>query len=295
MIKTSLLTFISVTFLLLFSEAQDPQAGWNFNYPGDSFTGAALLDLRYLNEGTAGENGFIGLSPDSSSFVTGNGKSIRFWPIGGGDFTKDLNNEAAIEAFARFLAKMGVNMIRFHGAVHPTSVYADITRANDTEVYSIWRMVAIMKKHGIYSVISPYWAGHVNNVPAGWGIDGYSGTTNQPWEVMYFDDKLKNAYKEWVKTLYTVTNPFTGIALKDDPAVALIQIAVFPLGHTVDLHGALRLRDQRRRECARDCRRHQLLVHARFSFEVHSCLGPITSRVCDRPERRSPCGEVSQV
>jgi hypothetical protein len=41
---------------------------------------------------------------------------------------------------------------------------------------------------------------------------------------MYFSDTLKTAYKNWVKYLYTEKNPFTGIALKDDPAVALIQV-----------------------------------------------------------------------
>ena len=41
---------------------------------------------------------------------------------------------------------------------------------------------------------------------------------------MYFSDTLKNAYKNWVKYLYTEKNPYTGIALKDYPAVALIQI-----------------------------------------------------------------------
>lgn len=83
-------------------------------------------------------------------------------------------------------------MIRSHGAVHPTSVYAGITRAHDTGVYPIWRMGAPMKKYGIHSFVSFYWAGFINRVPAGWGIDGYSGTCNQPWEGRYFDHKLKN-------------------------------------------------------------------------------------------------------
>jgi hypothetical protein len=65
-------------FMLLltsaFSNAQLPSAGWSFSYPGDKFTDNALLDLRYLNEKVAGENGFIQLSPDGNSFQTENGK-----------------------------------------------------------------------------------------------------------------------------------------------------------------------------------------------------------------------------
>ena len=205
------------------SNAQLPSAGWSFSYPGDKFTDNALLDLRYLNEKVAGENGFIQLSSDGNSFQTDNGEPIRFWSINGGDGTRDMS-DADLAKFARFLAKMGVNMIRYHGSINPTG--ANINDVDKDDVNGIWRMVAAMKKEGIYSTISPFWAhnGHMGN-PAlsGWGIPGY--TTNEDlWGVMYFSDTLKNAYKNWVKYLYTEVNPYTGIALKDDPAVGLIQI-----------------------------------------------------------------------
>ncbi len=44
------------------------------------------------------------------------------------------------------------------------------------------------------------------------------------WGVIYFNERLQEGYKAWVKALYTKVNPFTGIPLKDDPAVGLIQI-----------------------------------------------------------------------
>jgi len=214
-------------FILLltsaFSNAQLPSAGWSFSYPGDKFTDNALLDLRYLNEKVAGENGFIQLSTDGNSFQTENGKPMRFWSINGGDGTKDMN-DADLAKFARFLAKMGVNMIRYHGSINPTGT--NINDVDKTDVTAIWRMVAAMKKEGIYTTISPFWAhnGHMGE-PAlsGWGIPGYTAKEDL-WGVMYFSDTLKTAYKKWVKYLYTEKNPFTGVALKDDPAVALIQV-----------------------------------------------------------------------
>lgn len=211
------------TFSFFYTLGQNPAEGWSFSYPTDKFTDNAMLDLRYLNEKTAGENGFIQLSADGNSFQTENGKPMRFWSINGGDGTKDMS-DADLAKFARFLAKMGVNMIRYHGSINPTG--SNINDVDKADVTGIWRMVAAMKKEGIYSTISPFWAhnGHMGN-PAlvGWGIPGY--TTNEDlWGVMYFSDTLKNAYKNWVKYLYTEKNPYTGIALKDDPAVALIQI-----------------------------------------------------------------------
>lgn len=211
------------TFFSVYTNAQKPEDGWSFNYPSDNFTNNAMLDLRYLNEKTAGENGFIQKSADGNSFQTENGKPVRFWSINGGDGTKNMSDEE-LAKFARFLAKMGVNKIRYHGSINPTG--PDINQVDTADVNAIWRMVAAMKKEGIYSAISPFWAhnGHMGKPKLkDWGIPGY--TSNEDlWGVMYFSDTLKKAYKKWVKYLYTEINPYTGMALKNDPAVALIQI-----------------------------------------------------------------------
>lgn len=117
-------------------------------------------------------------------------------------------------------------MIRFHGSINPPGKNTDIYEVDTAEVHAIWRMVATMKNEGIYSTISPFWAhnGHMGGwVPKNWGIEGYSGK-DALWEVMFFNDTLKNAYKHWIKYLYTETNPYTGIPLKDDPALAIIQV-----------------------------------------------------------------------
>jgi hypothetical protein len=220
---TQLIMAVLAVFYIAPLFAQSPANGWSFSYPGDSFTSDALLDLRYLNEKTAGENGFIQLSTDGNSFQTENGKPMRFWSINGGDGTKSMS-DAELAKFARFLAKMGVNMIRYHGSINPTGV--NINDVDKADINGIWRMVAAMKKEGIYSTISPFWAhnGHMGKPQLkDWGIPGYTANEDL-WGVMYFSDTLKNAYKNWVRYLYTEINPHTGIALKDDPAVALIQI-----------------------------------------------------------------------
>ncbi|MGK7394040.1 MAG: T9SS type A sorting domain-containing protein [Candidatus Cyclobacteriaceae bacterium M3_2C_046] len=208
----------SITFAHSYSQSTET---WSFEYPGDEFTDEALLDLQYLNENEAGENGFIELSADGNAFVDGNGQEIRFWAINGASMSKELDDDQ-LATYARFLAKMGVNMIRFHGGIHPRTANS-LDQPDQNEVDAIWRAVAAMKKEGIYSVISPFWAGKVDEMYASWGIDGYVGEV-KPWGVMYFNEKLKNAYKSWTEYLYTETNPYTGIPLKDDPAVAIIQV-----------------------------------------------------------------------
>lgn len=223
---------ISTVFIVLLAlvlnsglKAQDPQSGWSFTFPGDEFTEDALLDLRYLNEKFAGENGFIQLSEDGNSFVDGMGNPLRLWCINGGGLARNFS-DMEMKKYARFLAKMGVNMIRFHGSINPEGEHTKIYEVDTAEVHAIWKMVAAMKNEGIYSTISPFWAhnGHMGGwVPEEWGIEGYSGKDGL-WGVMFFSDTLKQAYKKWVEYLYTETNPYTGIALKDDPAVGLIQV-----------------------------------------------------------------------
>jgi hypothetical protein len=202
------------------------QETWNISYPNDNFSVDALLDLRYLNEEQAGDRGFIKQSINGEGFTYGDGEEIRFWAVGGGDLAsrnafRSLDDDK-LDYFAKFLAKKGVNMIRYHGQIFSKTNYLD--SVDKEEVTDIWRTVAAMKKEGIYSTISPFWAGHIETIPAAWDLGDYHGEDATPWALMYFEPKFKNAYKQWVEYLFTETNPYTGLALKDDPAVAIIQI-----------------------------------------------------------------------
>ena len=223
--KTTNIICLFYIFLLWFhpdvAKAQNPQRGWNFAPGTDDFSDDAMLDLSYLNEDIAGENGFVQLSPDGEGFVTENGGEIRFWASGGGGQIRDLSDEEAAY-FAKFLAKKGVNMIRFHGEIHSTT--NDIMQPNTEEIDAIWRMVAVMKEEGIYSTISPFWPRFIDRIPNAWNLGDYSGTDKDPWGLLFFNERFQEAFKSWLTYLYTEENPYTGIPLKDDPAVGLIQV-----------------------------------------------------------------------
>jgi hypothetical protein len=194
---------------------------WAFTPKVDPFSKEALLDLRYLNEKEAGQSGFLKQSPDGNDFVLGSGAPVRFWAV---NTTVYRQSDEHLEYHARWLAKMGVNMVRMHGSMSPKAKDARITDVDAEEMDRCWRLVAAMKKQGIYTTISPFWAngGHAGT-KASWGLEGYADG-NDIWGLMFFNDDLRNAYKTWVKELYTRKNPYTGIALKDDPAVGIIQV-----------------------------------------------------------------------
>jgi hypothetical protein len=205
------------------ASAQEPGKSktWAFTPTQDPFSDKALLDLRYLNEKTAGEKGFIRLSADGSGFLLGDGTPVRFWAVGDTVYTK---TDAELAYHARFLAKQGVNMVRMHGSFAPKAPGSKMTDVDTAELDRAWRLVAAMKKKGIYTTISPYWAagGHTGTA-ASWGIAGY-GDKADLWGLLFFRDDLKAAYKSWMRAVLTRTNPYTGIPLGKDPALAIIQI-----------------------------------------------------------------------
>jgi len=201
-------------------EVASEKGAWAFQYPQDRFTDEALLDLRFLNEEQSGQHGFIRLSEDGNGFVRGDGEPIRFWSVVG--YGWRLSPED-MDRNARFLAKLGVNMIRIHANIAGTEEGERITDVNEEQVDKIWRFVKACKDNGIYLTISPYWYHH--NMPASWesALPGYQ-KGDMPTGSLFFNPTFIDAYKGWVRYLYTETNPYTGVPLKDDPTVAIAQV-----------------------------------------------------------------------
>lgn len=212
---------LAATLLLACSAARaaegDSGNTWAFIHPEDHFGANALLDLRDLNEPVAGQSGFVRLSADGG-FVRGDAAPIRFWACGSSQYTQSADELAR---HARFLAKIGVNMVRLHAQIGADGDVPQLTDVNQKEIDGIWRAVAAFRNAGIYVTISPYWA--LDRPAARWGIEGYERHTDL-WGLLFFNETLQKGYKAWVTKLYTPKNPYTGIPLARDPAVAIVQI-----------------------------------------------------------------------
>src|SRR5205823_613509 len=142
----------SILLLALSLNASEGGASWAFTPAKDTFSDDAVFDLRKLNEKVAGENGFVTRSKDGNELLLGNGKPARFWALNDGP-----SDKVDLARHARFLAKRGVNMIRAHTNVTPTD--GNLMNCDSKERDHLWKMVAAMKKEGIYMTFSPYWAG----------------------------------------------------------------------------------------------------------------------------------------
>ncbi len=208
------------------SDVEAPPGCWVFNPGRDPFKDDALLDLSYLNEDTAGEHGFIRVN-EHGDFVRGDGEPIRFWAVNTQTYRQ---GDAALRENARFLAKHGVNMVRWHGALQPKNPDQPLDSVDEQALDQVFAMVAAMKDEGIYLTLSPYYAHSINlkdkngqALRQAWGLPRDSDAPN-PTGLLFFDTRLQEAYKNWLRELFTRINPYTGKPLREEPAVAIFQI-----------------------------------------------------------------------
>lgn len=184
----------------------------------DPFTDEALLDLRSLNEKSAGESGFI--KHEGNGFALGSGQRVRFWAVNVSSNNAGQSHQS-VDYMARRLAKLGVNMVRFHSPMFdsPRPSKIDAKKLDDLQY-----LVAAMRREGIYTSISvyfPLWV-EMRNRPDFAGYD--AGGNKHPFALLYFDSKMQALYRSWLKDILTTNNPYTGVPLAKEPAVAMVEL-----------------------------------------------------------------------
>ena len=192
---------------------------WAFEPDVDGF-GKAKLDLRPLNERTAGEWGFV--RREGGQFVLGDGEPVRFWGVNCGPGVVMLDHDS-LGYLARRLAKVGVNIVRFHGPLFDRNS-PDPTKMNEKLLDHLHYFVAALKEQGIYVKLSfyfPLWF----RVKRSYGVPGYDAIKNKkPFALLYFDPRMQEIYKAWARALLLTKNPYTGVSFAKEPAVAIIEL-----------------------------------------------------------------------
>ena len=187
--------------------------------PVDHFGEDALLDLRRLNEPTAGQDGFV--TSEGGAFHLGSGDETRFWGVNV-NANHAGQSRASIDYMARRLAKAGVNIVRYHSPLFDRT--GDPARVDGEALDNLFYLITAMKNAGIYTELSfyfPLWF----DIKPGYGIDGYDTLDNKrPFALLYFHERMQHIHREWLRQLLTTPNPYTGARLSDEPAVAIVEI-----------------------------------------------------------------------
>lgn len=196
--------------------------GWFPFEPGPDEFAASDIDLRYLNDPEAGTKGFLRADGDRFVFEK-DSTPVRFWAVNAGP-TASAEGDAYL---ARRLAKLGVNMVRIHSAVFDAGA-ADPATVDAAYLDRLHRFVAALKKEGIYVHLSFYFPVWFKVKPS-YGIPGFDTAPpgNQDrtaFGLLFFDPRMQEIYKSWARGLLRTKNPYTGLALADDPAVGIVEI-----------------------------------------------------------------------
>ena len=194
--------------------------GFNFNLPWNDSTSQNFLPHFPAKNITE----FVGIN-SSGNFSVGE-KRIRFWGanlVSDGAFP-DPDKAAVI---CGRLRKMGFNLIRFHHMDNPwssRSLFADgINTLSINPFYLDYfeNLVSQLKQNNIYIDVNL-------NVSRTFKVsDGVANADSIPdygKGVTLFDPYLIQLQKDYAHQLLTHVNPYTGLALVDDPVMAMVEI-----------------------------------------------------------------------
>lgn len=200
----------------------------SFTLPWDD----APVDLSFVyeREKPAGRHGFLQVR--DGRLVFEDGTVGRFW---GTNFNSAANfpPHSHSEKVARRLAKFGVNIVRFHqmdGDWSTPNIFQftrgpllrDTRRLDPASLDCLDYLVHCLKREGIYVYMDLL---TYRRFRAGDGVEAADKLGNAARPYSNFDPHLIELQKLFNEQLWTHVNPYTGLAYKDDPAVALCEIA----------------------------------------------------------------------
>jgi hypothetical protein len=191
----------------------------------DPYSPDSIIDMSYLIEKPAGQHGF--LKRHGKDFTFEDGTAVKFWAV---DATMTDTVESQHRQ-ARFYAKYGINMVRQHPVESVLGLLQSGNRSRQFDPARLdkWdRWFSILKENGIYMTWSLFYP-HVITPEDGYPQELYDelpdkGAGKSTSGVVTIMQQLQDAEWQWESTLLEHVNPYTGLAYKNDPALAIVEI-----------------------------------------------------------------------
>lgn len=182
---------------------------------------AHFVDWSGLLDAPAGKHGW--LKPKGDKFAFENGTGIRFWGVSLVG-SESFPSHAMADSVATRLSRMGVNLVRLHHMDAPWSnpnLFGNKTGTSKLDSAALDKLDylhASLKKRGIY--IMPDLLVHREFLES----DGAPERTPLgAKQIGTFSRKLIELQKTFAKNLFSHVNPYTKLAWKDDPSVAMTE------------------------------------------------------------------------
>ena len=180
----------------------------------------SALDLSFLNHTPAGKYGFLKRVGEHFEFEKKQGEKVRFWGTNMAIHGPFPDKELA-PGIAACLAKQGVNIVRIHLYANRASQICSPAGGIKEELTDkLFFLISELKKNGIYI----YW--DMNDGMLYDSLLQRKVTYPQQERLKYaslFDPELQKAVLKLNELLLTRKNPYTGLALAEVPALAMVE------------------------------------------------------------------------
>jgi hypothetical protein len=202
--------------------AQNFPYGFTFYLPPFDSTSQTFLPVFPLHAITNEDQVTI----DQDGHFAVGGKAQRFFGV---NIVADgaFPQKTLAFSIAGRLRKMGVNLVRFHHLDNPWSENSIFEQGSDTRhlnAVTLDRLeyfLTALKLNGIYADMNLHVSRTVN---AKDGIPDADSIRDFGKGVCFFDPQLLLLHKEYARQLLTHINPYTGLSLVHEPAMAMVEI-----------------------------------------------------------------------
>ena len=199
--------------------------------PNPMYAQDVPIDLRgvFADERPAGRHGFM--RAEGGSFVFADGTPARFWGTnfnGGACFPE----HAYAEKLAVRLAKIGINLVRFHQLDAEWNTpnifqltkgpWLETTRALCPESLDrLDYLIACLKREGIYVYLDLL---TYRRFRTGDGVAAAKELPDAAKPYCLYNRRMIELQKEYARQLLLHFNPYTGLAYRDDPVIVMTEI-----------------------------------------------------------------------
>ena len=182
------------------------------------------LDFSFLLDAPAGKYGFLKAGGDGHGiFEKAPEKRPRFY---GGNFSWDaaVIEKAEADKVADELVRLGYNWVRAHqtDVCFRASGSKDSTELNPVQFDKFEYFLAAMRKRGIYYTLDCYSSRAF--LEGDEGLAQCAGKLGEMKRQLGKNPAAMENWKKFTRNLLSHVNPYTGLALKDDPALIVLNL-----------------------------------------------------------------------
>jgi len=189
------------------------------------------IDISFVfeSEKPAGKHGFMKV--DGKDFCFEDGTKARFWGTNFNGWGCFPEHEYA-EKLAKRLAKIGINLVRFHqldAEWHNTTMFAFSKgkrvaggKLDEKSMELLDYLIYCLKQEGIYCYMDMF---TYRKFKSDEGVENAKALDDAAKPICIFSDKLIELQKELCRDIWTHYNPYTKLAYCDDPVFVMAEVA----------------------------------------------------------------------